>query len=97
VVSGKKVNGDPLVRQIGQAAKNAGKSTGNNFPVFKPEIENIAQQVKFGYVVANTIEPAGKQKFAFAVVGKGRRPKVNIRNKIDIFSFWQDCPFNQFF
>lgn len=81
VVSCKKLYSKSLVGKFGQFAERPHSAFGHGFFVFKPEIEQIANQIKRLCLGCNLIEPTRKRSLALKAVRAIGGPEVEVRNE----------------
>ena len=86
VVADKVVDFDAQIGQFAEFAQQAAIAFGNGLPIFKPEVKNIAQQVEFGDIGFDLVQPMDKMPFADQTCSRIGRSQVQIGCEVYIFT-----------
>ena len=86
MIAREKPNGNSRVSQTCELTLQSNKSFWYRMLVFKPEIENIAQQKNRMGVMLNAIKPSDNALFPFKTGLEIRNAKVKVRGKIDFLA-----------
>ena len=78
MVSGEEMNLDTKVDKFGEFAKRTHKAFGYHEFIFVPEIEDVANQIEFGSIIFNRIEPVHKEMLAPLRLLGIRKSQMNI-------------------
>lgn len=82
MVSGKKIDFDAQVMELGQFAEQTHISLWNGLLVFKPKIEHVAQQIQDCSILLDVVQPFDEVLFTFQARLAFWGTQVQIRSEI---------------
>jgi hypothetical protein len=85
MITDKKMDRNTGIRQLSEFAQYTDITFWNNFPVFIPEIEHIANDKDLCGVIFNFVEEFNQQFLSFKTAGMIGCAEMEIGEKVDFF------------
>src|SRR5512138_1772348 len=84
VVPAEQVHRDPRIRDLCQFTEKPGIAHWHHFPVFEPEIEQVAHEINGFRILPHSIEPGDEPLLTLQAGGMVGNSEMKVRSEVDL-------------